>query len=248
MVLSISLPALRAQASHIATFRAGRHATELTDRRTRLRTMSAAPDHAPGPDPAPGDGPAARLMPGAGTAGKPAGRGQSSAPAPTSSWYRTRGACCCCRRSGRTRRDQFARRMLGTGAAPRDPAARPGADRLPAARWRRDGHTGRARCGVIASALARLGSRTRREGRGVRRGRGHGIAFDTVLLDTVLPSDTVPPSDAPDDEADGVVLALARYWRWPRTRWPRACSGWPRWPSRCRARPSRCSATRTTRG
>ena len=51
---------------------------------------------------------------------------------------------------------------------------------------------------------------------------------------TVLPFNTVLPSEAPDRRG----TASSSRWpgtRWPRTRWPRACSGWPRWPSRSRA-------------
>ena len=83
-------PAARTTYSQ-ATFRAGRRTAELTDRRTRLRTMSAAPDYSPGPDRST-RWPAAGRVPGAGTAGGP-GRWRCSATTPPAGCATTRGGC-----------------------------------------------------------------------------------------------------------------------------------------------------------
>ncbi len=97
--------------------------------------------------------------------------------------------------------DWFARRMLGTGAAPQDPRRGRALTGYLLRRAARDGHTA-VPAGVIASALARL--RIDDPAQAVEAAVDEG---------TVLPLHTVLPFDAPDDEADGegVVLALARY-------------------------------------
>jgi exodeoxyribonuclease V alpha subunit len=95
--------------------------------------------------------------------------------------------------------DWFARRMLGTGAAPQDPRRGRALTGYLLRRAARDGHTA-VPAGVIAAALAKLKIEDPAE------------AVEAAVDEgTVLPFDTVLPLDAPDGEGDGVVLALARY-------------------------------------
>jgi exodeoxyribonuclease V alpha subunit len=91
--------------------------------------------------------------------------------------------------------DWFARRMLGTGAAPQDPRRGRALTGYLLRRAARDGHTA-VPAGVIASALARL-----------------RIEDPAQAVESAVDEGTVLPFDAPDEEGngDGVVLALARY-------------------------------------
>jgi len=91
--------------------------------------------------------------------------------------------------------DWFARRMLGTGAAPQDPRRGRALTGYLLRRAARDGHTA-VPAGVIASALARL-----------------RIEDPAQAVESAVDEGTVLPFDAADEEGDGdgVVLALARY-------------------------------------
>jgi len=98
--------------------------------------------------------------------------------------------------------DWFARRMLGTGAAPQDPRRGRALTSYLLRRAARDGHTA-APAGVIAAALAKL--KIEDPAQAVEAAVDEG---------TVLPFSTGLPPDAPDEpdgDGDGVVLALARY-------------------------------------
>jgi exodeoxyribonuclease V alpha subunit len=105
--------------------------------------------------------------------------------------------------------DWFARRMLGTGAAPQDLRRGRALTGYLLRRAARDGHTA-VPAAVIATALARL--RIEDPAQAVEAAVDEG----TVLpFDTMLPSDAADTADSPDtaEGADGgaVVLALARY-------------------------------------
>jgi exodeoxyribonuclease V alpha subunit len=101
--------------------------------------------------------------------------------------------------------DWFARRMLGTGAAPQDPRRGRALTGYLLRRAARDGHTA-VPAGVIAAALAKL--RIEDPAQAVEAAVDEG----TVLpFSTVLPLDAPDAPDAPDGDGDGVVLALARY-------------------------------------
>ena len=91
--------------------------------------------------------------------------------------------------------DWFARRMLGTGAAPQDPRRGRALTGYLLRRAARDGHTA-VPAGVIASALARL-----------------RIEDPAQAVESAVDEGTVLPFDAPDEagDGDGIVLALARY-------------------------------------
>jgi exodeoxyribonuclease V alpha subunit len=98
--------------------------------------------------------------------------------------------------------DWFARRMLGTGAAPQDPRRGRALTGYLLRRAARDGHTA-VPAGVIATALARL--KIEDPAQAVEAAVDEG---------TVLPFNTVLPfgtADTADGEGTGVVLALARY-------------------------------------
>jgi len=98
--------------------------------------------------------------------------------------------------------DWFARRMLGTGAAPQDPRRGRALTSYLLRRAARDGHTA-VPAGVIAAALAKL--KIEDPAQAVEAAVDEG---------TVLPFSTGLPPDAPDEpdgDGDGVVLALARY-------------------------------------
>jgi exodeoxyribonuclease V alpha subunit len=91
--------------------------------------------------------------------------------------------------------DWFARRMLGTGAAPQDPRRGRALTGYLLRRAARDGHTA-VPAGVIASALSRL-----------------RIEDPAQAVESAVDEGTVLPFGAPDEagDGDGVVLALARY-------------------------------------
>ena len=96
--------------------------------------------------------------------------------------------------------DWFARRMLGTGAAPQDPRRGRALTGCLLRRAARDGHTA-VPAGVIAAALARL--RIDDPAQAVEAAVDDG----TVLpFNTVLPLEALPSGDAEDN---GVLLALA---------------------------------------
>jgi exodeoxyribonuclease V alpha subunit len=92
--------------------------------------------------------------------------------------------------------DWFARRMLGTGAAPQDPRRGRALTAHLLRRAAGDGHTA-VPAGVIATALARL--KIDDPAQAVEAAVDEG---------TVLPFD---PADTADGDGAGVVLALARY-------------------------------------
>ena len=99
--------------------------------------------------------------------------------------------------------DWFARRMLGTGAAPQDPRRGRALTGYLLRRAARDGHTA-VPAGVIAAALDRL--RIEDPAQAVESAVDEG----TVLpFDTVLPFNTV--LEAPDGDGAGILLTLARY-------------------------------------
>lgn len=115
--------------------------------------------------------------------------------------------------------DWFARRMLGTGAAPQDPRRGRALTGYLLRRAARDGHTA-VPAAVIAAALARMKIEDAAQAVEAAVDEGTVLPFDTVL-----PFEAPDAPDAPDgpdgpgtadgpgspDGPDGVVLALARY-------------------------------------
>jgi exodeoxyribonuclease V alpha subunit len=95
--------------------------------------------------------------------------------------------------------DWFARRMLGTGAAPQDPRRGRALTGYLLRRAARDGHTA-VPAGVIAAALAKL------------KIEDPAAAVESAVDEgTVLPFSTMLPVEAPDGDGEGILLTLARF-------------------------------------